>query len=63
MKLNCYPETNSLCIDLSGKTSVESREISAGVPTPPPVDDENATIVIDEKGGEGRRPSPQIPGD
>jgi uncharacterized protein YuzE len=31
MKLNDYPETDSLYIDLSEQTSVESREISAGV--------------------------------
>ena len=31
MKLNCYPETDSLYIDLSEKASVESREISEGV--------------------------------
>lgn len=31
MKLNYYPETDSLYIDLSGKTSVESKEISEGV--------------------------------
>lgn len=31
MKLNYSPETDSLYIDLSEKTSVESREISEGV--------------------------------
>lgn len=31
MKLNYYPETDSLYIDLSEKTSVESRQISEGV--------------------------------
>jgi len=31
MKLNYYPETDSLYIDLSEKDSVESREISEGV--------------------------------
>ncbi len=31
MKLNYYPETDSLYIDLSEKTSVESKEISGGV--------------------------------
>jgi uncharacterized protein YuzE len=31
MKLNYYPETDSLYIDLAGKTSVESREVSEGV--------------------------------
>ena len=31
MKLNYYPETDSLYIDLSSKTSVDSREISPGI--------------------------------
>ena len=31
MKLNYYPETDSLYIDLSERTSVECREISEGV--------------------------------
>jgi len=31
MKLNYYPETDSLYIDLSEKTSVKSKEISEGV--------------------------------
>ena len=31
MKLNYYPETDSLYIDLSEKTSVDSKEISEGV--------------------------------
>ncbi len=31
MNLNYYPETDSLYIDLSEKTSVESKEISDGV--------------------------------
>ena len=31
MKLNYHPETDSLYIDLSEQTSVESREISEGV--------------------------------
>jgi uncharacterized protein YuzE len=31
MKLNYYPETDSLYIDLSSKVSVESREVSQGV--------------------------------
>lgn len=31
MKLNYYPETDSLYIDLSEKTSVQSNEISEGV--------------------------------
>jgi len=31
MKLNYYPETDSLYIDLSEKTSAESKEISEGI--------------------------------
>lgn len=31
MKLNYYPDTDSLYIDLSAKPSVESREVSEGV--------------------------------
>jgi len=31
MKLNYYKDTDSLSIDLSSKTSVETREISEGV--------------------------------
>ena len=31
MKLNYYPETDSLYIDLSEKTSVDSKEISEGI--------------------------------
>ena len=31
MRLNYYPDTDSLYIDLSQQTSVESREISEGV--------------------------------
>lgn len=31
MKIQYYPETDSLYIDLSSKTSVESKEISEGI--------------------------------
>ena len=31
MKLNYYPETDSLYIDLSGRSSAESRENSEGI--------------------------------
>jgi uncharacterized protein YuzE len=31
VKLNYYPDTDSLYIDLSSKPSVESREVSEGV--------------------------------
>jgi uncharacterized protein YuzE len=45
MKLNYYPETDSLYIDLSEKTSVESREISEGVNLD--YDAEGALVGID----------------
>ena len=31
MKINCYPETDSLYMDLSSKPSVDSVEVSEGV--------------------------------
>ncbi len=31
MKIRYYPDTDSLYIDLSGKTSADSREISEGI--------------------------------
>ena len=31
MKIHYYPETDSLCIDLSSRPSVDSQEISEGV--------------------------------
>jgi len=31
MKINYYPETDSLYIDLSSKPSVDSREVSEGI--------------------------------
>jgi uncharacterized protein YuzE len=31
MKLNYYPDTDSLYIDLSSKSSVESREVTPGI--------------------------------
>lgn len=40
MKINYYSETDSLYIDLSEKTSVESKEVSPGV-----------VIDYDDKGG------------
>ncbi len=40
MKINYYPETDSMYIDLSSKTAVESKEISEGV-----------VVDYDEKGG------------
>jgi uncharacterized protein YuzE len=31
MKLNYYPETDSLYIDLAGRSSAESKEVSEGI--------------------------------
>ena len=45
MKLNYYPETDSLYIDLSEKTSIESKEISEGVVLD--YDDEGNLVGID----------------
>ena len=45
MKLNYYPDTDSLYIDLSEKTSIESKEISEGVVLD--YDDEGNLVGID----------------
>ena len=45
MKLNYYPETDSLYIDLSSKSSSESKEISPGVVLD--YDREGALVGID----------------
>ena len=45
MKIEYYPETDSLYIDLSHKTSVDSREISSGVVLD--YDDEGNLVGID----------------
>lgn len=47
MKLNYHPETDSLYIDLSEKTSVETREISEGVLLDYDVDGQLVGIDID----------------
>jgi len=47
MKLNYHPETDSLYIDLSEKTSVEIREISDGVLLDYDVDGHLVGIDID----------------
>ena len=47
MKLNYYPETDSLYIDLSERSSVESREISEGIILDYDADDRLAGIDID----------------
>ncbi len=50
MKLNYYPETDSLHIDLSERTSVESREISEGVVLDYDADGNLVGIDIDNAG-------------
>ena len=47
MKLNYYPETDSLYIDLSSKTSESSREISEGIVLDYDADGHLAGIDID----------------
>ncbi len=47
MKLNYHPETDSLYIDLSEKTSVETREISEGILLDYDVDGHLVGIDID----------------
>ena len=50
MKLDYYPETDSLYIDLSERTSVESREISEGVVLDYDADGNLVGIDIDNAG-------------
>jgi len=45
MKLKYYPDTDSLYIDLSGKPSVDSREISEGIVLD--YDDSGSIVGID----------------
>ena len=45
MKFNYYPETDSLYIDLSEKTSVESKEVANGVVID--FDDKGTIVGID----------------
>ena len=47
MKIAYYPDTDSLYIDLSGRPSAESREVSPGVVLDFDVDGEIAGIDID----------------
>lgn len=47
MKLNYYPETDSLYIDLSERSSSESREISEGVVLDYDIDGKLVGIDID----------------
>jgi len=48
MKVNYYPETDSLYIDLSSKPSVDSREVSEGVVLDYDADGNLVGIDIDE---------------
>ncbi|MEZ4689485.1 MAG: DUF2283 domain-containing protein [Ignavibacteria bacterium] len=48
MKLNYYPETDSLYIDLSSKTSVTSEEISEGVVLDYDIDGNIVGLDIDQ---------------
>ena len=48
MRINYYPETDSLYIDLSSKTSVDSREVSNGVVLDYDVDGNLVGIDIDQ---------------
>lgn len=47
MKLNYYPDTDSLYIDLSSKSSVDSQEVSPGVVLDYDVEGNIAGIDID----------------
>lgn len=47
MRINYYPDTDSLYIDLSSKTSVDSREVSDGVVLDYDVDGNLVGIDID----------------
>jgi uncharacterized protein YuzE len=48
MRINYYPDTDSLYIDLSSKTSVDSREVSDGVVLDYDADGNLVGIDIDE---------------
>lgn len=48
MRIEYYPDTDSLYIDLSSKTSVDSREVSAGVVLDYDADGNLVGIDIDE---------------
>lgn len=48
MKVNYYPDTDSLYIDLSSKPSVDSREVSEGVVLDYDADGNLVGIDIDE---------------
>lgn len=48
MRINYYPDTDSLYIDLSSKTSVDSREVSEGIVLDYDADGNLVGIDIDE---------------
>ena len=48
MKFHYYPETDSLYMDLSGKTSVDSREVAPGVVLDFDVEGHRVGIDIDQ---------------
>ncbi len=48
MRINYYPDTDSLYIDLSSKTSVDSREVSDGIVLDYDVDGNLVGIDIDQ---------------
>ena len=48
MRINYYPETDSLYIDLSSKPSVDSREVSEGIVLDYDTDGNLVGIDIDE---------------
>jgi len=48
MRINYYPDTDSLYIDLSSKTSVDSREVSDGIVLDYDADGNLVGIDIDE---------------
>ncbi len=50
MKINYYPDTDSLYIDLSSRTSVKSEEVSEGIVLDYDVDGNLVGIDIDKAG-------------
>jgi uncharacterized protein YuzE len=65
MKLNYYPDTDSLYIDLSERPSTESREISEGVVLDYDADGKLVGIEIDNAGNKVEMRKPvlsKIPG-
>lgn len=65
MKLHYYPETNSLCIELTDRTSIDSQEASPGVVLDfdsngaiVGIDIENASVITDVSGLNGTLGTP-----